>query len=87
MTSTRLVTGGTGGIGFEAARALARSGARVLLTARTAEQGDATVARLRSETGSANVDWVRLDLGSLEWVRVRPGGGGTVSAARRPRRE
>lgn len=70
MTTTCLVTGGTGGIGLEAVRALARSGVRVLLTARTSAQGEATVARLRSETGHEEIDWVQLDLGSLESVRA-----------------
>lgn len=34
-----LVTGATGGIGLEAARALARAGAKVVLTGRSAEKG------------------------------------------------
>jgi NAD(P)-dependent dehydrogenase (short-subunit alcohol dehydrogenase family) len=33
---TVLVSGGTGGIGFETARALARHGARVIITGRNA---------------------------------------------------
>jgi len=46
---TILVTGATSGIGLEAARALARQGARVLVGARDAARGQ---ARIRCSTSS-----------------------------------
>ena len=43
-----VVTGATSGIGLETARGLAHLGAHVVLTARTAEKGDAAVADIRA---------------------------------------
>jgi NAD(P)-dependent dehydrogenase (short-subunit alcohol dehydrogenase family) len=59
-----LVTGATAGIGFHVAAALARKGARVLLTGRSDDRGHAAVARIRSSTGSETVDFLAAD-GSL----------------------
>ena len=42
-----LITGGTGGVGLETALRLARRGADVIVTGRTAERGEAALARLR----------------------------------------
>jgi hypothetical protein len=47
-----LVTGANSGIGFEAARALAELGTRVVLLCRSRERGEHAVERIRSETGS-----------------------------------
>jgi len=38
---TVVITGGTGGIGFHSALGIARSGARVIITGRNAERGEA----------------------------------------------
>jgi NAD(P)-dependent dehydrogenase (short-subunit alcohol dehydrogenase family) len=48
---TVLITGGTGGIGYQTARVLARQGARVLITGREAEAGEAAAAAIRRESG------------------------------------
>src|SRR5688500_9683884 len=45
-----VVTGGTSGIGFESAKALAAAGAEVVIAARNAERGAEAVAAIRSET-------------------------------------
>lgn len=61
---TWLVTGATHGVGTEVARAAARAGARVLLTARDRARGES----VRSEIGAAGV--VDLDLASQDSVRA-----------------
>ena len=65
-----LVTGGSGGLGEETARALASKGARIILTARDAEKGAAAAERIRSATGSAAVEVESLELGSFESIRA-----------------
>lgn len=46
-----LVTGGSSGLGFAAARSLARQGARIALSSRGGEKLEAAAERLRSEEG------------------------------------
>ena len=60
-----LITGGTSGIGKEAARELARAGAHVTITARSAAKGAATVAEFANE----RVEFKLLDLADLSSVR------------------
>jgi len=48
-----LVTGGTSGLGLAMASALARAGATVVLTSRSAERADATAAQLPGAAGVA----------------------------------
>ena len=64
---TALVTGGNRGIGFEACRQLARTGLRVLLTARDPEKGEESARALRGE--GLEVSFEELDVtdgGSVE---------------------
>ena len=84
---TWLITGATNGIGREAARAASQAGARVIITARNAERGEA----LRAELGNAAVLRVDFaDLGSIaagaaalaEPVDVLINNAGTISPAR-----
>jgi len=65
-----LVTGGTGGLGAETARALASKGARVVITARNVAKGEEVVAGIRASTGNRAVDVAELELGSLASVRA-----------------
>ena len=60
-----LITGGTSGIGKETARELARAGAQVTITARSAAKGAATVAEIAQDL----VDFKLLDLADLSSVR------------------
>lgn len=61
---TALVTGGTAGIGLESARLLARHGASVIITGRSAARGAAAVADL-----GAGVRFVAADLSDLDSVK------------------
>jgi NAD(P)-dependent dehydrogenase (short-subunit alcohol dehydrogenase family) len=57
-----VVTGGASGIGVETVRALAGAGAAVTIAARNAEAAEAVAAEVRESTGSAAVDFARLEL-------------------------
>ena len=64
-----LITGANSGIGYPAARELARAGAHILLGSRDRGKGEAAVARLRSEVPAASVELSILDLASLASVK------------------
>ena len=66
---TALVTGGTNGIGFEVARALALAKARVLLLSRKGENGDKAITAIKEAVPSADVEFVECDLGDLAMVK------------------
>ena len=61
-----LVTGSTAGIGYAAARALAREGARVAVNGRTAQRVADAVAQLQREVPGASVSGVAADLSSAQ---------------------
>ncbi len=63
-----LITGGSGGLGAETARALASKGARVVFTARNLDKAETVARAIREETKS-DVSVVPLELGSLSAVR------------------
>ncbi len=67
---TVLVTGGTNGIGEEAALALAKMGAHVVVHGRSAEKGEATLARIRGEAPDASLEFLQADLSSLEAIEA-----------------
>jgi NAD(P)-dependent dehydrogenase (short-subunit alcohol dehydrogenase family) len=64
---TAVVTG-TGGLGFEDALALARSGGDVVLAGRNPRKGADAVARIRDAVPKATVSFERLDLASLKSI-------------------
>ena len=67
---TFLVTGANTGIGLATATALAARGGRVHIAARSADKGNAAVARVRAATGSDAVRFLQLDLADLAAVRA-----------------
>jgi NAD(P)-dependent dehydrogenase (short-subunit alcohol dehydrogenase family) len=66
---TAVVTGANAGIGYEAAKALARRGATVLLACRDVGKAERAADVIRTDVGEADVAVVRLDLSSLASVR------------------
>ncbi|MFN2463941.1 MAG: SDR family oxidoreductase [Candidatus Dormibacteria bacterium] len=65
-----LVTGTTGGIGFEIARGLARRGAHVIMHGRTRPRVEASAAAIRQRVKGARLETIFGDLASLEEVRA-----------------
>jgi NAD(P)-dependent dehydrogenase (short-subunit alcohol dehydrogenase family) len=66
---TALVTGATSGIGREVAQALARMGARVILTARDRTRGEAARDEIAKATGARDLDLRIVDLSSPARIR------------------
>ncbi len=61
----RAIVTGTGGIGFEVARALVIAGAEVIVAGRNPANGEAAVARLRQAAAAPKVSFEVIDLASL----------------------
>lgn len=64
-----LITGATGGIGFEAAAQLAARGADLCLLGRNAARGEAALANIRTRHRNANVEFALVDMASLAAIR------------------
>lgn len=64
-----LITGSTSGIGFIAARELARNGWHMILHARNKEKAEQTKQQIIQETGNQNVDILLADMSSLDQVK------------------
>ncbi|WP_375452407.1 oxidoreductase [uncultured Devosia sp.] len=62
---TAIVTGATGGLGYETARLLAQAGAQVILAGRNPEKGADALRRIRAAHAAANIAFEALDLGNL----------------------
>ena len=66
---TCLITGASDGIGYVAARELARMGARVVVVGRNVFKTDDAVNRIIAETGNQNARYMLADLSSQQEVR------------------
>lgn len=64
-----LVTGASGGLGFETTRALAAHGATVVMAARDIEKNRSAMSAIRAEHPAVDLEELQVDLGSLSSVR------------------
>ena len=67
---TVIITGANSGIGLETAVDIAKRNARVILACRSEERGKTALADVKKRSGSNNVVFVQLDLGSFDSVRT-----------------
>jgi len=65
---TAVITGATGGLGYETALALAGAGASVVLTGRSDAKGRDALQKIRSQFPDAKISYETLDLASLASV-------------------
>ncbi|MCQ2798683.1 MAG: SDR family NAD(P)-dependent oxidoreductase [Bacilli bacterium] len=65
---TVLITGGTSGIGLDAAISLSYKGASIIIAARNKEKGEAALAKIASETGNSNNYFYQYDQGDKESI-------------------
>src|SRR3954451_18478382 len=65
-----VVTGASGGLGFETARAFAAAGAAVMLGVRSDEKGVSAIKAITERHPDARVEYATLELGDLAAVRA-----------------
>lgn len=63
-----VITGATGGLGYETALALSAAGAQVILTGRNDAKGQAALDRIRAQHPGAQIGYEPLDLASLSSI-------------------
>ncbi|MFT9164717.1 MAG: oxidoreductase [Komagataeibacter saccharivorans] len=63
-----LVTGATGGLGYQTALGLASRGARVMLAGRNPEKGFAALARMQNEVPGTDASFRLVDMASLDSI-------------------
>jgi len=64
-----VITGGSSGIGFEAAKGLASKGAKVILAVRNLDKGEIARKSIKEEFPFADVELMRLDLSDLRSIK------------------
>lgn len=65
---TYAITGGNSGLGLEATKILAKKGARVVITSRSASKAKEALDQVRAHAPGADVDFVLLDLADAQSV-------------------
>lgn len=70
LMRTHVITGANSGIGFEAVRALARQGERVIMAVRDLSRGEAARAKVLAELPGAVLELEHVDLLDLDSVRA-----------------
>jgi NAD(P)-dependent dehydrogenase (short-subunit alcohol dehydrogenase family) len=63
-----VVTGATGGLGYQTAMRLAQAGAEVMLTGRNEAKGHQAVSKIRGQVPAAKINFETLDLANLASV-------------------
>ena len=66
---TVVITGSNSGIGFQTAKVLALKGAKVVMACRNADKSFKAMKKILGKYNQANLEFIHLDLGSLESVR------------------
>ncbi|XP_069475471.1 retinol dehydrogenase 14-like [Ambystoma mexicanum] len=66
---TALITGGISGIGKETAVALARRGARLIITSNDEKKGEEAVRHIQRESHNLNVRFMQLNMANLQSIR------------------
>jgi NAD(P)-dependent dehydrogenase (short-subunit alcohol dehydrogenase family) len=65
-----LITGCSAGLGVQTARALYQTGAKLYLTFRNLEKGQAAIKAITTDSPAGqNIDFLNMDLGDLDSVR------------------
>ena len=65
-----IVTGGSGGLGFETARVLCKHGAHVQITCRTTAQGEEMITKIKKDDPEASISYGTMDLTDLDSVKA-----------------
>jgi NAD(P)-dependent dehydrogenase (short-subunit alcohol dehydrogenase family) len=65
-----IITGSNSGLGYHAARELARAGAHTILACRDGGRGGAALERMQSELPGASIELRRVDMASLDSIRA-----------------
>jgi NAD(P)-dependent dehydrogenase (short-subunit alcohol dehydrogenase family) len=63
-----VITGATNGIGIPTATALARTGARIIITARDPQRGKDALDKVKQDSGNPNVEVLAMDLVSFKSI-------------------
>jgi NAD(P)-dependent dehydrogenase (short-subunit alcohol dehydrogenase family) len=63
-----IITGGNSGIGVDTAKALAKAGARCVITGRDVERAQQAINEIKESTGNSNIEFEKLELDSLESI-------------------
>jgi NAD(P)-dependent dehydrogenase (short-subunit alcohol dehydrogenase family) len=66
---TFIITGANSGIGFAAARQMAKAGATVVMASRSLERGTAALNEIVQETGSQTVHLLQVDMAAMPSIR------------------
>ncbi|MBO9129484.1 SDR family oxidoreductase [Bacillus sp. 165] len=69
MNHISMVTGATGGMGLETAKALALDGGTVVVVGRNDEKGKKAVKKIIEVTGNQNIIFMKADLSSMQEVK------------------
>jgi NAD(P)-dependent dehydrogenase (short-subunit alcohol dehydrogenase family) len=65
LGKTAVVTGSTGGLGYETVLVLAKAGAEIILTGRYDRKGQSALEKVSREVVGARIRYEHLDLASL----------------------